>query len=114
MANKVEKTEYVKGRKKSSPDVKRYWNNICKFMKERNVTQKLYIESNFLLKDKDPQTCGNSVDAEHDLINILEDKFLPSKIFQGKESRIGEALTKILLESNECVRFIFNLNESGK
>ena len=50
------------------------------------MTQKVYIMSNyhvkFSSKDIDPQTCRNSVNAEYALINILEDKFLFSKINQ--------------------------------
>lgn len=50
------------------------------------------------------------MNAEHDLINILEDKFLLSKIIQDKEFRIRETLTKISLVSNEGLCFILDSN----
>lgn len=96
MGNKVEETGYIKGREKSSPDVKKHWNNICKFIKKRKPDPGILYQAKFSSKDIDPQTCRNSVNAEHVLINALEDKLLPSKITPDKEFRTGEALTKIL------------------
>ena len=74
-------------------------NLYCKFIKERKCAPVILRQVKFSSKERDSQTCRNSVNAEHALINILEDKFLLSKVSQHKEFRIGEALTKILLVS---------------
>lgn len=67
-------------------DAKRYGKNIYKFIKKESVTQKFLPQVKFSSKDIDSQTCRNSVNAEHVLINILEDKFLLSKVNQVKKS----------------------------
>jgi len=101
VTNKVKKTGYVEEKKVifTSLYANRYRSNTCKFIKERKCAPEILHQVKFSSKERDSQTCRNSVNAEHALINILEDKFLLSEVNQHKEFRIGEALTKILLVS---------------